>query len=74
MTPVERLLQEAPTPTVTDPMALSCVAAILLPRSTGRDAGAKRPGGHRPGPPQEHDRRQIDQDQRYQHRAGWSVI
>ncbi len=29
MTPVERLLQEAPTPTVTDPMALSRVAAIL---------------------------------------------
>ncbi len=29
MTPVERLLREAPSPTVTDPAALSRVAAVL---------------------------------------------
>jgi len=29
VTPVERLLREAPSPTVTDPAALSRVAAVL---------------------------------------------
>jgi hypothetical protein len=42
MSPVERLLREAPSPTVTDPAALSCVAAILRAEkaSAPTEAGA----------------------------------
>jgi hypothetical protein len=41
VTPVERLLREAPSPTATDPAALSRVAAIL--RAQKADAPGTKP-------------------------------